>query len=122
MKNQLSERVIIILFAIIIASAIILNLWKPINKAVNERTVTVSVTDKNVKRSDDDDKYLIYTLDEDGETQVFEITDSLLKWRWNSSDLYAKIEVGNTYKFTICGYRWRFMSIYPNIYKIKMLE
>lgn len=122
MKYQLSEIIVKAAIVIVIVLAIIPNLWETINKVVNERTVTVTVTDKEVKRTDDKDKYLIYTLDEDGKTQVFEITDSLFKWRWNSSDLYGKIEIGKIYKFTICGYRWRLMSIYPNIYEIKLAE
>lgn len=91
--------------------------YRPINKVLNERTITVTVTKMEVKRIHGADKYLIFTTDEDGDMQVFEITDSLWKGRWDSSDLYGSIETKKTYKFTVCGSRWKLMSWYPNIYK-----
>jgi hypothetical protein len=53
---------------------------------------------------------------------VVEITDSLLNFRFNSSDLYANIEVCKTYKCLIKGYRINIFSIYPNLYKIEEIE
>ena len=90
---------------------------RPINKVINYRDVTVIVTDKAVKRNNGDDTYLIYVEDEYENVEVFEITDSLLANRWDSSDLYASIKIGGNYKFTIAGSRIHFLSWYPNIYK-----
>lgn len=88
------------------------------NKVIDERTVIATVTDKQVKRTGDSssDKYLIYTENENGNVAVYEITDSLLKGRFNSSDLYATIKIGKTYRLTICGERYPILSMYPNIY------
>lgn len=126
MKDTILEilmKILIVIMCTAIAFTFIVHIiYRPINKASNERTVTVTVTDKNVKKSDKTDKYLIYTVDTDGETQVFEITDSLWMWRWDSSDLYAKIEIGKTYDFTIRGSRWKMMSFYPNVYEVKLAE
>ena len=58
-------------------------------------------------------KYLIFT-----DTEVFENTDSLWYWKWNSSDVYNKIEVGSTYKAEIYGYRIPVLSMYRNILNI----
>ena len=88
-------------------------------KIMNEQTYTVTVQDK--ERISDQDKYLIYTLDEDGNSHVFEVTDSLFKWRWDSADTYNLIQVGNTYEFTTGGYRIPFLSMYPNIYTIELI-
>lgn len=132
LKN-IKKTVIVTLLTVFIFLVIIVNIWIPANRCLNERTVTVTVTDKKEQGLIKDD-YYIYTLDEDGETQIFEISNPSLINRiyqkillclpmsWNSSDLYDKIEVGNTYKFTICGYKWEFMSIFPNIYEIELLE
>ena len=60
---------------------------------------------------------MIYTIDADKEVNVYEITDSWLKGRFNSSDLYGKITIGKTYRMTICGHRSPFLSMYPNIYE-----
>ena len=89
-------------------------LINPIVKATNIRTVTATVTDKTVKRKDSDDKYLVFT-DQD----TYEITDSLFMGRFDSSDLYGKIEIGKTYEFEIGGKRVHILSWYPNIYQAK---
>lgn len=87
----------------------------PIVKVCNEETWIVTVTDKD--RVSDKNKYLVYTFDQQGESRVFEITDSLLKFRFDSSDDYNRIEVGKTYRITTCGYRVPILSWYPNIYE-----
>ena len=92
------------------------SLWRPINKVSNRREITATVTDKDVKNSDGESKYLVFTKTSDGETAVFEVTDALFAGRFDSSDLYAEIEIGKTYKFDVGGSRNRLFSWYPNIY------
>lgn len=89
---------------------------RPFNKALNRREITATVTDKEVKNKSNDSKYLVYTKDESGDIQVFEITDALFAWQFDSSDIYAGIEVGKTYVFDVGGSRNKFFSWYPNIY------
>lgn len=90
-----------------------------VDKAYNRYEITATVTDKAVKNSSDDSKYLIYAEDVNGEVVVMEITDSILAGRWDSSNVYAAIKVGKTYTFTVGGTREEFMSWYPNIYEYK---
>lgn len=101
------EAITIIAILIVLAVPII----PGIIKVRNPQTVTVTVTGKGTKRKSGDDKYLIYT-----NVTTYEITDSLFKWRWDSSDLYGTIEVGKTYVIETCGYRIPLLSQYPNIY------
>lgn len=82
------------------------------------RKVRATVTDKGIKRIGDDDIYLVYTKTEKG-IEVFQITDSWLAGRFNSADVYAGIQIGKTYDFSVRGDRNRFMSWYPNIYEAK---
>lgn len=89
---------------------------RPFNKVSNRREITATVTDKEVKNKKEDSKYLVYTKDENGEIQVFEITDALFAWQFDSSDIYAGIEIGKTYVFDVGGSRNKFSSWYPNIY------
>lgn len=56
-----------------------------------------------------DSKYLIFT-----DQEVFENTDSLLRWKFNSSDLYGKIKVGQTCSFVVNGWRIPILSMYRN--------
>ena len=82
------------------------------------RKVRSTVTDKGIKRINEEDKYMIYTDTGEG-TEVFQISDSLLAGRFDSADVYAKIQVGKTYDFSVRGDRNGFMSWYPNIYEVK---
>ncbi len=105
--------VVAILFAV---GILIISFSRPFNKVSNRRKVTATVTNKEVKNKSDDSKYLIYTKDENGNIAVFEITDALFAWQFDSSDIYAGIEIGKTYKFDVGGSRIKFFSWYPNIY------
>ena len=119
-----SENILCVTLIFIIAIVIVLGvgIYRPFNKVSDMRDVTVTVTDKTVKNDGDDGKYLIFTEDKDGNIATFEITDSWIAGRFNSSDVYAAIKVGNTYTFTVGGSRNEFMSWYPNIYEYKLVE
>lgn len=66
---------------------------------------------------DRDSKYLIF-----GKKEVYEDTDSLLFGKFNSSDIYGKIDPGHTYRFTVVGWRIPFFSKYRNILKIHRIR
>lgn len=97
-------------------------IFRPFNKVANRREVTVTVTDKVVKNSNSDSKYLVFTEDNEGNIATYEITDSLFAVRFDSSDTYAAIKVGKTYRFEIGGSRNRLLSWYPNIYEYELIE
>lgn len=59
--------------------------------------------------------YLVFT-----DKGVFRNQDSWAYLAFNSSDVYSKLKVGSTYKFTIYGYRNRWNSEYPNILKTEL--
>ncbi len=112
-------------YAIEIGIVVILlcvSIYRPFNKASDMRAVTVTVTDKAVKNNGDGGKYLIFTEDAEGNVATFEITDSWVAGRFNSSDVYADIKVGNIYTFTVGGSRNELMSWYPNIYEYELIE
>lgn len=46
---------------------------------------------------------------------VFKVTDTFVYWRFNSSDTYASIKQGATYRFRVVGVRAGWMSSYENI-------
>ena len=79
------------------------------------KTYTVTVTEKEVKNYNESSTYLIFTKLENDETKVFCIEDSIIKWRFNSSDFYGEIEVGKTYDIEVIGWRIPFLSSYENI-------
>lgn len=70
--------------------------------------------DKWIKRVNDRDLYMIGT-----ENEVFKIEDNFLKW--NSADLYNKIEIGSKYKIETTGFRSTFSSSFRNINSIEKI-
>lgn len=107
---------------VVMIVAVIIGLARPFDKVSNIKDITVTVTDKVVKNGNDSGTYLIFGEDENGTIHTFEITDSLLRFRFNSSDVYAAIKTGSKYEFTVGGSRNHFLSWYPNIYEYKLLQ
>lgn len=80
-----------------------------------EKNVTFTVEEKTVKVDNDGDgnvksRYLIFT-----DKGVYENTDSLIYFKFRSSDLYGKLKVGQTYTCKTAGFRFGLTSSYPNI-------
>jgi hypothetical protein len=112
-----------IIYLIIALGTIFLILFAPaINKVLNEREIVATVIDTGIKNDFKNGRYLIYCKDVDNETTVLEITDSFLKFRFDSSDVYPNILPGHTYRFTVCGNRVHILSWYPNIYEYELIE
>lgn len=59
-------------------------------------------------------KYLVYC-----ESETFENEDSLLWWKYNSSDIQGRLERGSSYRVYVCGIRIPFFSTYRNIVQIE---
>lgn len=59
-------------------------------------------------------KYMVYTA-----AEVFECTDSLVFFKWDSSDVYRDIEVGGEYVCRVAGWRIPFLSAYRNIIRME---
>lgn len=113
MKAQI---VITIIVGLVVLVALGVSIGHEIDLTANRYTVTATVTDKAVKKYDENDKYLIYTKDNSGNPLVMEIEDNIFAGQFNSSDIYAKIEIGKAYTFDVGGSRVPFLSWYPNIY------
>lgn len=88
----------------------------------NDTEYTVKVVKTERIQDKDESKYLIYCETLDGESIVFENTDSFLRGKFNSSDMYGSIEDGKMYKFTVVGIRVRFLSVYQNIISYEEIE
>ena len=105
---------------IIVIICLLTSCGHTIDRNSNEREVVGTVTEKTVKRSDKQDKYLIFVkIEGEEEIQVFEITDNLVEGKLNTSTIYGNIKVGKTYTFTIKGSRNEMFSWYPNISKVE---
>lgn len=63
------------------------------------------------------DHYMIFCK-ENGKNVTYTLDDSFWHWQWNTSDIYAGIEVGVTYNIRTSGFRIPFLSSYKNIIEI----
>jgi len=115
--------VLTIMMLLIIIAMIFVQCHRSISKGTDFKTEIATVVDKDIKHSrNTTDKYLVFCKDKNGSPVVYEITDSLVAGRFDSSDVYASIEIGKTYEFTVAGDRNELMSWYPNIYEVKEIE
>ena len=90
---------------------------------IERREYTVTVTSLEIKRfsSEGKDIYLVFTKLDNGEVRVFKNTDSLIEFKFNSSDFQAKLEPNKKYKLKVYGWRIPFLSQYENIIKVQPL-
>ena len=124
-KSGSSKTILAIRWIISIAIAVIVLLivGRTFSKAFYTRHIVIEVTEKAVKNN----KYMVYgkTVDPEHLAKSYEITDSALAGRYDSSDMYGEIEIGKTYEFIVGGNRVPFMSWCPDIYsavEVKVLQ
>ena len=118
-KGEIALWILVILWLIALAAYIVA---RPIDKALYTREVEGIVTEKAVKNNRNQGTYLVFIEDETGSIIPLEVTDSLLRWRFNSSDVWGNIHEGQKYIFEVGGSRVEFMSWYPNIYSYHETE
>lgn len=126
----MKKPIIVSRFGIIIiwAAVIALIVFGEMIFSFNDTEYTVTITDKEriTESSKDNDgnyktksKYLVFADDENGEPIVFENTDCLVRFKFNSSNIQGKLKEGHTYKITVIGYRVPFLSWHQNIIKVE---
>lgn len=85
----------------------------------NLHQFTVEIVGKEAVVEDKELLYLIFGIvqsgDREGEYRTFKIADSVLNGRFRGSELYAQIEVGRTYEFTVVGFRSGILTEFENI-------
>lgn len=116
----MKSKVIIITIVAIIAIIALVGVSAYLSFNDTEYVVTVVKTERI--NDNDDSKYLIFCETENGESIVFENTDSILRGKFDSSDIYAKLQSGKKYKFTVVGIRIKFLSVYQNIIHYEELD
>lgn len=122
-KGYLDIEVVIILIGIVIAVIVVfVSCARSISVGTGEMEyIEVTVVDKGIKNYKSKGIYLVYGEDDSEVIHVFQITDSLLAGRFNSSDVYGKIRIGEKYRFGVRGERNEVLSWYPNIYEFELI-
>lgn len=98
----------------IITLIVILFIGALVSPRLTYDEVTVKVTDKERITGKESSYYLIFT-----ESETFKNSDSLVYFKFNSSDLYGMLKEGRTYTLGVYGWRVPVVSAYRNIVSIK---
>lgn len=109
-----------ILMALII---IVFSLGVGILANSNEKTYIITVMEKECifDYHTHSSKYLVFGENKNGEALVFENTNTLMRLKWNSSDIQTQLKEDNTYKITVVGYRIPSLNRYQNIIKAEKI-
>ena len=122
-KNSLGCLTAIVTAILLVVIAVIA---VPVMNFTNDHKYIITITDKErvtaQSAKDNISKYLIYGEDENGKTYVFEDTDTLFRWKFNSSDVYGALKEGETYELTVIGFRVHILNWYENIVDFKAVE
>lgn len=115
-----------VIMVIVIVAVIVLGIFASVFTFFNDHTYVAIVTNKEriAKNNggDIDSYYLIFAKDNEGNCYEFKNEDTLLRGKFNSSTFYNQIEVGQTYQFTVVGFRIRLFSWYENIIKFEKVD
>ena len=87
----------------------------------NHQTFDAVVADKYVKRANENDVFYV-VLDTDDGRMVCKNMDYMLGGKFNSADVQASLEIGDTYRVETLGHRIPFFSIFPNILSVERME
>jgi hypothetical protein len=108
----------VVLLGLVVGSAVGLKFAFGVFPFGPETQITVKVERVYVDAGNKASHYMIGT-----DQGVFEVDNNLWLWMWNADELYAKIEPGHTYRFTIKGHKvlnWWFQK-YPGVISAKEL-
>ncbi len=81
----------------------------------NPRDLSCHVTDKDRAARDGSSDMRVYTE----ECGVLKVQDLFWAGRFDSADVFASIEPGETYRFHVSGIRVPFFSVFPNIRSVE---
>lgn len=95
------------LIALILAAALVVAALVYSGSRFDE---TVTITGKDVKNTSENSTYLVFT-----DKGTYCVKDSILFFRWDSSDVYGSLREGETYDVEAVGWRVPILSMYPNI-------
>lgn len=118
MRKTPVEKLIYSVFALIVIMLVGSILFYPL---LTKDTATFTVTGKERVTSTDGDQissyYLIFT-----DNETFKNVDDPVFLKFNSSDLYGKLQIGETYRAEVRGFRVPFLSEYRNIISAEKIE
>lgn len=96
---------------VVVAAVLLLAVGGTAAMNLHTKEVTCTIQDKESVNKESEHEYRVYTE----ECGVLTAGDNLLRWHFDSADVYASLEVGSTYNLTTTGWRVPLLSLMPNI-------
>jgi hypothetical protein len=87
---------------------------------VTDKTATTQISSDCDKDGCSTSSYIDYMIYSDNET--LENIDNIFIWKFDSSDIYGKIDMGDTYKFRVYGWRIPILGMYRNVISVQTLS
>ncbi len=84
----------------------------------NKETIQIEIKDKYIKRQGSGNKTSDIYMIVDTNNNTYQITDLLFIGKFNSTDIYNRLDIGQVYTVEVTGIRNNFLSWYRNINKI----
>jgi hypothetical protein len=113
-KKGFIGAVIILLAILIIMGLFLYNVAYVLMSGIE----TINIKEKWIKYHNNDAKYLVSSTN----GQVFQITDTWVRWRFDSSDLYSYLQPGMNCIIKTQGWRFPFFSDYKNIIEAECIQ
>ena len=76
--------------------------------------VQIVVESKERVTTSESSKFVVFT-----DKGVYEVTDTIIFFDFSSAERYSQLKVGKSYTVKQAGWRFSFLSWYPNILEIK---
>jgi len=77
---------------------------------MDEVTATVTGKERVCESLGGECKYLVYT-----DLETFKNVDAFFALKYNSSDVYGRLQENKRYRFTVTGLRFKYFSWYRNV-------
>lgn len=103
-----------------VVSTTLLN-FIPERMVVNTVIGTVTNSESSRMSNSKEDLFLITLLKDDGSTEVFQVSDSIWWWHFQSADTYFALKQGGRFKLTVTGWRLPMLSQFRNVVEYKNL-
>lgn len=111
---KLKRSILAVIAIILICVAVINYNWTKTYVCTIDK-MDIKINGFNKKGAIGSSTYMIYTELDNGNVRVFEDRDYLLRFKFNSSDIYGLLVPGKKYKVRVVGWRIPFLSYYENI-------
>lgn len=123
MKTRTFSKLLVVIGVVVIVMLAVLG---SLFTSFNDHTYIATVTDKDrIVKTDNGDVesyYLVFCKDDNGNYYEFKNEDLFIRGKFKSSTVQNQLEVGQTYKFTVVGFRVGLFSWYENIINFEKVD